>query len=252
LIGQKEFFDLLGIKIPIRVIDTPTEIEELIVPGQGFGLGAISAGTEKFRNYFADNFATNIKADGSEKLYLSRSMLGGLEGGAVLEERLEQNLVLDGYEVCHPQRHSISEQIAKYRAAKVVLGLDGSAFHLFAFVGRPDQKVGIVLRRNSNVFHGLRQHVESFCKQNPTVIKAVTADWIPENKTKPGRYSFGQLDFGALSDLLMQAGFVSGQNEWDIPRFRDMKQAMQKFSRAKGREYIRVKNSGKIEIVEAA
>ncbi len=41
---QTDFFDLLGIDKEVKILDAPTEIEELIVPGQGFGLGEIANG----------------------------------------------------------------------------------------------------------------------------------------------------------------------------------------------------------------
>jgi len=247
---QKEFIELLGVKIPVQVISAATEVEELIVPGQGFGLGAISGGTEKFRSYFANNFALDVKPEGAKKIYLSRSKLGGLEGGAVLEETLEANLANEGYEICHPQMHSLRDQVAMYRAAEHVVGLDGSAFHLFAFVARPQQKVAIILRRNSNVFRGLKIHIEKFSGAMPVVISAVSADWIPENKKRPGRYSFGQLDFGGLFKLLQLSGFIEGRDGWTVPQFRQMKRAMRAFGQEKGLEYNRVKASRKIEIVE--
>jgi len=242
---QQEFFDLLGIDIPIRIIDRPTRIDELIVPGQGFGLGDIAAGTDEFRGYFAERFATGVAAEGPEGLYLSRSALGGLEGGALAEEALEANLAKGGLEILHPQQLSITEQVARYRAARRVLGLDGSAFHLFGFVGRPQQTAGMILRRTSNVYGSIRSQLRSFCGIDPVVIDAVAADWIPEHKKRPGRYSFGELDFKALAQMLHQTGFGPPPEAWELPRFRQMKQAMKAHSRTKGIAFQRVKKPGR-------
>ena len=238
---QREFFKLLGIDIPVRVLDQPTEVERLIVPGQGFGLGEIAAGTESFRSFFSRNFATDIAADGPADIYLSRSLLGGLEGSVVLEPLLEHNLEGEGYTIFHPQRHSLAEQVARYRAARRIIGLDGSAFHLFAFAGHRDQKVAVVLRRSSNVFLGLQRHITGFTGIEPYLVDELRADWIPEHKSRPGRYSFGQLDFEALRVRLAQGGFLPEKGTWEIPRFRDVKQAMAQFSQDKGTEYIRHK-----------
>ena len=238
---QREFFDLLGIDIPIHVIDEPTRVEKLMVPGQGFGLGEIAGGTLEFRRFFSNNFATDVKPGNPENLYLSRSGLGGLEGGIVLEDHLEQNLVAQGYQIYHPQDHSLTDQIARYRGARKIIGLDGSAFHLFAFVGQPDQKVAVILRRNSNVFHNLRNHIESFSGISPTVLNLVQADWIPSHKNRPGRLSFGQLDFDALGQNLWDAGFIDGLEKWEVPKFRKTVQAMEDFSKSKGVEFKRVR-----------
>lgn len=241
---QKDFLDLLGIDIPVQVITEPTQVEHLVVPGQGFGLGDIARGTKRYRQYFARNFARNVAPVDTPDLYLSRSGLGGLEGSVVLEGDLERNLVAQGYEIYHPQNHSLADQIARYRGAKRIVGLDGSAFHMFAFVGQPDQKVAVILRRNSNVFNGLRNHIESFTGITPAVFDVVQADWIPSHKTRPGRYSFGQLDFKALGQDLYKAGFIATTDTWDIPKFRKSIKAMEAFSKAKGVDFKRVKKSG--------
>ena len=238
---QKEFFDLLGIDIPIRIVDVPTEVEELLVPGQGFGLGDIAQGTQAFRSYFAEHFGREIAPAGEKNIYLSRRLLGGLEGSAVLEDVLEDNLAAEGFAPYHPQKHGLSAQIAQYKAAEKIIGLDGSAFHLFGFVGRPEQKVAIILRRNSNVFHGLRSQIVHFAGIEPALVNVVLADWIPEHKARPGRYSFGQLDFEAVRERLRDEGFISGKADWVIPRFRDAKRAMAQLSRKKGHEYVRLK-----------
>ena len=242
---QRDFLKLLQIDLPVQIIDAPTEVEELIVPGQGFGLGAIAAGTPKFRSFFANRFATDIAADGPESLYLSRSGLAGMEGSALHETALETSLARDGFETYHPQQHSIAEQVARYKAAKRIAGLDGSALHLFGFVGKQDQRVAIILRRNSKVFQSIRTQLRGFCEIDPLVLDAIAADWIPEHKSKPGRYSFGEIDFPVLARLMHDHGFGPEPQIWDIPRFRDMKRAMAAFSEQKGVTFNRVKKRGR-------
>jgi len=242
---QKDFLRLLQIDIPIRIIEKPTEVEELIVPGQGFGLGAIAAGTEPFRHFFANRFATDVKADGPEGLYLSRSALQGMEGSALHEQAIETSLARDGLVTIHPQELSLEDQIARYRAAKRVVSLDGSALHLLGFVGNSDQKVGIILRRNSKVFESIRTQIRAFCQAEPVVFDAIAADWIPEHKSRPGRYSFGEIDFPVLARLMSETGFGPDPERWDIPRFRDMKRVMREFSEQKGVAFNRVKKMGR-------
>ncbi len=239
---QKAFLDLLGVSLPVRVLARPTRVEQLVVPGQGFGLGPIAAGSENFRRYFADHFARDVAPAGPKLIYLIRTLLWGLEGSVVCEDALERNLAREGYVPYHPQQHSIRDQIAQYRAAEQVIGLDGSAFHLFAMAGNRTAKVAIVLRRNSKVFNGLLTHIQGFTGIAPQVFSALTADWIPQHKKRPGRYSFGALDFEALRRDLMASGFIDGATDWEVPRFRDIKQAMARQSRKKGLTYVRVKS----------
>jgi hypothetical protein len=242
---QKDFLRLLQIDIPVQIIEEPTEVEELIVPGQGFGLGAIAAGTDPFRAFFTNRFATDVKADGPEGLYLSRSALKGMEGSALHEEAIETSLSRDGIATIHPQELSLEDQIARYRAAKRIVSLDGSALHLFGFVGQSDQRVGIILRRNSKVFESIRTQIRSFCDIEPVVYDAIAADWIPEHKSRPGRYSFGEIDFPVLARLMHETGFGPEPETWDIPRFRDMKRVMRAFSDQKGVQFNRVKKPGR-------
>lgn len=229
---QRDCLDLLGVTIPVTLIDRPTAVEELIVPGQGFGLGAISTATPEFRAFIGARFAPDVAPEGGERLYLARSALGGREGGALLEERLEENLAREGYEICHPQQHAIADQVARYRAARAVVGLDGSAFHLFAFAGqpgqagRPDRRAAIILRRNSQVYRPLAAHVGAFTGVPPAIIAALSADWVPEGRGRAGRYSFGQLDFPALAAGLHAAGFIAGSEGWHWPRWREQKAAI--------------------------
>lgn len=242
---QKDFLRLLQIDIPVQIIEEPTQVEELIVPGQGFGLGAIAAGTDPFRSFFANRFATHVKADGPDGLYLSRSALQGMEGSALHEEAIETSLARDGITTIHPQQLSLEDQIARCRAAKRIVALDGSALHLFGFVGRAHQNVGIILRRNSKVFESIRTQLRSFCEAEPMVFDAIAADWIPEHKSRPGRYSFGEIDFPVLAKLMHETGFGPAPALWDIPRFRDMKRVMRAFSAQKGVQFNRVKKSGR-------
>ncbi len=229
---QRDCLDLLGLAIPVTLIDRPTTVEELIVPGQGFGLGAISTATPEFRAFIGARFAPGVAPAGGERLYLSRSALGGREGGALLEDRLEENLARAGYEIYHPQHHLIAEQVARYRGARAVVGLDGSAFHLFAFAGQPGQpdrparRAAIILRRNSQVYRPLAAHVGAFTGAAPAILSALSADWVPEGRGRAGRYSFGQLDFPALAEGLQGAEFITDAAGWHWPRWREQKAAI--------------------------
>lgn len=248
---QRDFFALLGVDVPITILTEPTEVEELIVPGQGFGLGSLDTGTPEFREKFARDFARDIAPDGPERLYLSRSALGGAEGGVILEEMLERNMAAEGYEILHPQKHSIARQIAYYKAAKQVVGPDGSAFHLFGFVAREDQRSAVILRRSTAVYKGLKNQIHAFSGREPDVVEAITADWIPEHKNRPGRFSFGQLDFEAVAARLSALDYIEHPENWEIPSFRKQKQAMAAYADEKGMTFLRRKVKDKANTASA-
>ncbi len=213
---QRDFISLMAPDLPIHVATDPTLVEQLVVPGQGFGLGQIAHGTARFRDAMHAQFARDIPADGPERLYISRSALGLGKGGLLGEEHLEDLLRAEGYEIFHPQQHDMRTQIAHYKAAKQVIGADGSALHMFAMVGRPDQPVAMILRRTSGANTHLANNIASFCGRDPLVIKALKTEWLKASKGKSDRHSFGELDHAAIGQALHDGGFVQGGLDWPV------------------------------------
>lgn len=212
---RAKFCSLLGIDIPVQVLTAPTEVEELVVPGQGFGLGKISCGTPEFRAMMR-KMSEKIEADGPEKIYISRTKFSG-KGGVVGEAVLEMNLQAAGYTVVHPQRMPIEKQFALYKAAKKVIGLDSSAFHILGFVARPEQLAAIVLRRNNYAFTNILNQLDAAMGHTPTIINALCADWMPEKQKSANHLSWGELDHVLLAAELEAAGFIDDSDAWKSP-----------------------------------
>ncbi|WP_186766666.1 glycosyltransferase family 61 protein [Puniceibacterium confluentis] len=206
---QKRFFDLMGVNLPIHVLKAPTRVERLLVPGQGLGLGEISAGTSKVRRQFASRFAPTVTPDGPEKLYISRSRLSPELGSILGETYLEELLAREGYEIFHPQAHSLEVQISRYRAARHVIAADGSALHLLAMAMPRDQRVAIIARRNSTAIDLLVRHVKAFVETPPLVIHAIKKEWRRGGASKRKRFSVGELSFADIGNTLQAKGFVS-------------------------------------------
>ncbi|MCU0908069.1 MAG: glycosyltransferase family 61 protein [Rhodobacteraceae bacterium] len=220
---QREMLDLFDLRVPVRVLDRPTRIDDLIVPGQGFGIGPMFAGTPAFRDFVRDRFARGVAPDGPDRLYLSRSGLGGAEGGILAERQIEARMEAAGYTVFHPQKHPISAQVAAYRAARAVVGPDGSAFHLLAFADPAPRDVAVIRRRSSGVADGIATHVAAFTGRAPRMIDALVADWVPEGSGRANRNAFGQVDFAQLQAALTESGFIAPAPPWPAPRFRDIR-----------------------------
>ena len=220
---QTDFVDMMAPGLPIRVATAPTRVEQLVVPGQGFGLGLITAGTDKFRGAIHQKFAADIKADGPEKIYISRSALGLAKGGLLGEELLEDYLRQEGYEIFHPEQHDLKTQIARYKAARKVIAADGSALHLYAMVGRPDQPVAMILRRKSGPNNLLARNVECFCGVEPLVIHALRSEFVKAGKQRSNRQSFGELHHTKIGNELSAAGFVSKGADWPVLTEEDRK-----------------------------
>ena len=224
---QHEMFDLFDLGLPVRVLDRPTRVEELVVPGQGFGIGPMFAGTTLFRSFVRDRFARGVAADGPDRLYLSRSALGGAEGGILAEPMIEANLSAAGYSVFHPQQHGIAAQVAAYRAARAVVGPDGSAFHMLAFADPAPKDVAVILRRSSGVPDGIATHIAAFTGRAPQMIDTLVADWVPAlpdgSTGRANRNAFGQVDFARLQQALTDGGFLPPGPPWPAPRFREIR-----------------------------
>ncbi|WP_050931583.1 FkbM family methyltransferase [Aestuariivita boseongensis] len=211
---QTAFFDMMGNRLPVTSLEDPVEVEELVVPGQGFGLGAISSGTASYRKAVRENFASDVAPQGGEKLYISRSALGLQRGNLIGEHKLEALLEEQGYEIYHPQKHPIEAQVARYKAAKQIIAAEGSALHVFAFVAREDQKLAMIIRRWSYATTLIEAHLLGFGGLQPVVIDALSRNWtLKANAAK--RNSLGELDFPSLQEKLVAEGFITVGDPWE-------------------------------------
>lgn len=230
---QAAFFKAFGIDLPIRVVDGSAEVERLIVPGQGFGVGAISAGTPAFRDFVKSRFGNGIAPEGGDKFYISRSGLGPRRGGLLGEAQIEQQLAAQGYEIFHPEKHDIPTQIARYRAASKIIASEGSALHFFAYVGRANQSLAIIPRRVSSATKHIVRHVESFTGATPRVLNVLREVWQPES-SKRARLSVGEPDLPALQAALVAGGFLESGPAWEPLSDADRTEALGKGFRATG------------------
>lgn len=211
---QREFIDQLAPGLPVKIVHEPTKVDHLIVPEQGFGLGQISAGSAAFRETMARHFAQDVAPSGGKKLYISRSEINIKRGGVLGEKMIETYLAAAGYEIFHPEKHDIATQIARYKAAEVVLSCEGSALHLFGMTARPNQKVGVVLRRRSKATNLISRHLTSFTGVAPVALEAIKRNWAPAKGSRQHKW-VGELDMPLLQGLLEQEGFIpSSDTRW--------------------------------------
>ena len=215
---QAKIFDLLGVDIPIRIITKPTSVEHLVVPGQGVGYGPIIFGTEEHNAFMRDNFAQNVLPEGAERLYISRSMLPKRKASIIAEKTLETRLERLGYKIFHPQNHPIEVQIARYRAARKILAVDGSALHLLAFCAHSNQSVGVIVRRSHWVVPIMITHLRGTMGRRPSVFNKLEVDWMLNRgegrKSSIDHLSWGQVDMPALGHDLTQEGFLDEDPHW--------------------------------------
>lgn len=236
---QTEIFSLLGVDIPIRVLDKPTRVEMLGVPSQGFGTGELSTGTPAFRDYIRTSFARDIRPEGPERLFISRAGLSVRKGAMIGEDILSRRLEAEGYDSFYPEREDIATQVARYKAARRVVAGEGSALHLFGFVGRPDQKVAVIARR-SDLFalRDIERQIVSFCGSGPLLVDAVRREWDTVPGSVRSSKSLSEIDMERVRERLHSAGFTS-RRRWRIRKV-DAQTRVDRIGQRSGRNYTLV------------
>lgn len=215
--GHEGFFRLLGIDTPIRTHPTVLRVERLIVPELGFGWSERYAGSPAYRAFMQGRLRAATRPEGGESLYVSRAKLNAQRGGILGETVIEENLARAGYEVFHPEKHPVEVQIARYRAARQIVALDGSALHLAAFVAEPGTRVGMVLRRSRANAEDYILQFRSFCDVTPDVIDVIRRDWISDDAARVDFRSVGEVDFAALFRDLAERGYLPPAFRPDLP-----------------------------------
>ncbi len=205
------FFKALGQgKLVLTAPQAITRIEELVIPEQGFGIGDLSSGRPQYRDFMRRFLGVDIPAKGGERLYISRSGLNTKRGSVLMERRIEALMQAEGYEIFHPQDYRLAEQIARYKAAKAVVALDGSALHLAAMVLREDAKVAIINRGPSQNIDDYTRQFRHFAGIEALQIEAIRAYWFEAGRRVVKRETHALLDFPAVGAALAAAGMISG------------------------------------------
>lgn len=205
---QKQILERLGVTLPVRILYKPVQVEDLIIPGQGFGLGEMARGTQEFRDFARRMDPGPGPAPKGRKIYISRTALPKKTGSVLGEAVLETMLAAQGFEIYHPQLHSIDDQLRTFRDATHLLGPDGSAFHLAGFIAQPGQTFTLIKRRSAREYVTFYDQLEA-AGADVAVMDAVVADWVRPGKAKPDDMSWGELDFAALSAQLLARGLIA-------------------------------------------
>ncbi|GLS88534.1 hypothetical protein GCM10010873_35080 [Cypionkella aquatica] len=209
----KRILELLDIDVPLIFIDEPTEVEQLYVPRQGCGMGALAAGTPAYRQFMQSKLRRITPRQGAKKIYLTREGYGLRRGGIFAETHLRRLLKAEGYQAFSPEQHSFEDQIATYLGADHILGPDSSALHLVGFVAGEQTKIGIVLRRLAGEIDMLPQ-LTAFTGRAPVVIDAI-AQIMQRSVIGNSTWStFAELDFPQLWRQLRTAGFIGSDQSW--------------------------------------
>ena len=208
------FLDALGVTSPLLNLEDPTRVEHLYVPRQGFGMFQMIEGAPEYRDFVQRFSGRAIAAKGAEKIYISRSALPPIRGSVIGETILEGLLAAEGYQTYHPQKHSHAEQIAAYKAATHIIGVDCSPLHLLALVGNAGQKVGIIARRDGDLDQIFARQIKAFQGSDATPLNYLQHNWIEDHANRPSRTSWGEVSFAGLWQGLRKAGLIADGAAW--------------------------------------
>jgi capsular polysaccharide biosynthesis protein len=211
------FFALMGVTVPIHLPQTAVRVESLDVADLGFGWKERYAGSPRYRGFMRERLGAGVAAEGAADLYVSRAGLMAKRGGVLGEQVIEANLARAGYEIFRPEKHPLEVQIARYKAARRIVALDGSALHLAAFFVAPGARVAIVLRRSKANFADYRLQYRSFAGIEPDRIEVIRRDWVSGARGRVDYASVGELDFAALFARLAAAGYLPAGFRPDLP-----------------------------------
>lgn len=210
-----DYWNLLGITAPPQVAMEPIEVEELLVPGQGFGLGPIARGTPEFHATMR-RLTDNLPTDEPRKIYISRTKFYG-RGGILAEAVVEENMAREGYTIMHPERMPLVDQLRFYKSATHIVGVDSSAFHIAGMVAEPSKQFVFVLRRDNNAHDAIAAQIEGMTGRPPHIINALQAQWMDPGQARSNHLSWGELDYQHLARELDRMGFISDAGAWVVP-----------------------------------
>jgi capsular polysaccharide biosynthesis protein len=143
---QGKILDLLGVRNEALFLRSPTRFERLLIPEQGYVI------QDTFHRQHADFLGVVEPAPmrRGNRCWISRSRLSPESGGLQDEEEVESRLARRGWQIFHPQDHSITEQLGFLSSSETIAGLPGSAFHSLILLKRLESRIKLVQLRPAN------------------------------------------------------------------------------------------------------
>jgi hypothetical protein len=130
---------------------------------------------------------------------------------------LERLMEAAGYSVFHPQEAPLAQQIAQWKAARRIVGLDGSALHLAALVAQPGAQVALINRGPSQNIEDYIRQFRRFATIDPVKIEALDGYYHPAGRRVIKRETYATLDFPATGGALAKAGLIASAKGWATP-----------------------------------
>ncbi|RAI00988.1 hypothetical protein DLJ53_17325 [Acuticoccus sediminis] len=138
---QTAVLELLGIRNQSLKVTQPTVVETLHVPDPGCVMRhMLNAEHARFLGQYTPRSGWR---PGGPKLWLSRSALPEKLKSFANEVEIEDVLSADGWEIYHPEQHTIASQLETLAGASQIAGFIGSAFHSLLLLREVNAEVTI-------------------------------------------------------------------------------------------------------------
>ena len=148
----------LGIDIDSFIeITKPTEFSEVIIPDSSFYLD--DNGIEHFTDEYRESIEIIKKSykkdleERNKKIYYSHRNVRGYNND-IGEEKIERYLEEQGFDIIHPEKFSVDEQLEMLSKCSIFVASDGSTSHNSVFLPE-DAEVIIIPRSPYLTFHQL-------------------------------------------------------------------------------------------------
>jgi hypothetical protein len=166
---QTEILALLGIHNRPIFISEPTSFSQVYLPQPGF---IVLEPLEPEHSEFLACVEPSQVIPG-KKGWLSRSLLDEKTkkrtGHLHYEGRLEEKLQNAGWEIYHPQLHTIQEQLQFLSSCEVIAGVQGSAFHLLLLLKKVHANIIIFKARGHHLIN--YDHFAQCRQWNQTIVE---------------------------------------------------------------------------------
>jgi capsular polysaccharide biosynthesis protein len=152
---QLELLRLAGFDLPVRIVrEEPLRVERLLLPSRTVVLdGGIHPAATTVWDRMAANATARTGRGHADRVFFSRAAFHTQELGRARPVRrsseqwdvsVDEAFAAAGFEVVHPEKLPLAEQISLAAGADVIAGNSGSALHLAAFAsaGRRVVEVG--------------------------------------------------------------------------------------------------------------
>ena len=187
----------------------------------------MSGGAPEFRAFMKRRFLPGVAPSGSERLYVSRARLEVM-GNIMFEDRIERLFEANGYEIFYPERHSLAEQVARYRDAHRIVTVEGSALHVIAYALGEHQPVdiGILQRRATHNTASFEDQLRWQSSARVHVIGAMERLYHPRRIYGEQSNVRALHDLRRMADMLVEAGLLDRAGPIENPTEGEIAEAL--------------------------